>query len=51
MTSMQDFSQTAQMWEYVVGILSLILFVPLWRAVNPRRKPSAGADTKTSESA
>jgi hypothetical protein len=46
MISMQEFSLTAQTWEYVVGILSLILFVPLWRAVNPRRKPAQTAGTK-----
>ncbi|MFZ5432795.1 MAG: hypothetical protein ACOZB3_03375 [Calditrichota bacterium] len=46
MTSMQEFSLHAQTWEYLVGIIGLLLFVPLWRAVNPRRKSSEPADAK-----
>ena len=36
--NLHEFSLLTQTWEYVVGILGLLLFVPLWKAVNPYRK-------------
>lgn len=37
MDNMHEFSLITQTWEYVVGIIGLVLFVPLWRAIHPRR--------------
>ena len=41
MNSYHEFSLIAQMSEYIVGLVSLMLFVPFWRLVS--RKPKSKA--------
>jgi hypothetical protein len=38
MDNMHEFDLITQTWEYIVSIIGLVLFVPLWRAIQPRRK-------------
>jgi len=45
MDNMHDFHLVTQAWEYVVGIIGLLLFVPLWRAIS---RPGKSAGRKTS---
>jgi len=38
MTNLHDFSLATQFGEYIVGIIGLLLFVPLWKLINKPRK-------------
>lgn len=39
MDNIHDFHLATQAWEYIVGIIGLLLFVPLWRAISRPRMP------------
>lgn len=37
MDNLHDFSLVTQAAEYIVGMIGLLLFIPLWKLVSPRR--------------
>lgn len=39
MDNLHDFSLLTQAVEYIVGLVGLLLFIPLWKLVSPRRDP------------
>ena len=34
MQSLQEFALTTQSWEYILGLLTVILFIPFWKWLN-----------------
>jgi hypothetical protein len=38
MQTLHEFSLTTQAWEYIFGLLTVILFIPFWKWVNAPQK-------------